>query len=134
MIRNALTVDVEDYFHVSAFADSIRPTDWDNHTLRVEHNTRQLLDLFEENPLPWVLLVTPLQADDAGLEETVGELAEWLEVQDRVDLVQVFDDRRECPRVVIENAVECRSFVDHECYDTFAAAQLKNLCGDSGWH
>ena len=49
MIRNALTVDVEDYFHVSAFADSIRPTDWDNHTLRVEHNTRQLLDLFEEN-------------------------------------------------------------------------------------
>ena len=49
----------------------------------------QALDLFEENPLPWVLLVTPLQADDAGLEETVGELAEWLEVQDRVDLVQV---------------------------------------------
>jgi len=49
----------------------------------------QALDLFEENPLPWVLLVTPLQADDAGLEETVGELAEWLEVQDGVDLVQV---------------------------------------------
>jgi cell division transport system permease protein len=49
----------------------------------------QALDLFEENPLPWVLLVTPLQADDAGLKETVSELAEWLEVQDRVDLVQV---------------------------------------------
>jgi cell division transport system permease protein len=49
----------------------------------------QALGLFEENPLPWVLLVTPLQADDAGLEETVSELAGWLEVQDRVDLVQV---------------------------------------------
>jgi len=49
MIRNALTVDVEDYFHVSAFADSISRSDWSNHTLRVEHNTHRLLDLFDEH-------------------------------------------------------------------------------------
>jgi len=48
MIRNALTVDVEDYFQVSAFADSIARADWDNHQLRVERNTHQLLDLFDE--------------------------------------------------------------------------------------
>jgi polysaccharide deacetylase family protein (PEP-CTERM system associated) len=48
MIRNALTVDVEDYFHVSAFSDSISRSDWHNHTLRVERNTHQLLDLFDE--------------------------------------------------------------------------------------
>lgn len=47
-IRNALTVDVEDYFHVSAFAKSINRHDWGNYPLRVEKNTRLLLDLFDE--------------------------------------------------------------------------------------
>lgn len=48
-MRNALTVDVEDYFHVSAFAKTIKPDDWVNHPLRVEANTRRLLDLFDEH-------------------------------------------------------------------------------------
>ena len=47
-IRNALTVDVEDYFHVSAFADSIDQKDWASHPLRVERNTLRLLDIFDE--------------------------------------------------------------------------------------
>ena len=47
-INNALTVDVEDYFHVSAFAGSINQRDWGNHPLRVENNTQRLLDLFDE--------------------------------------------------------------------------------------
>ncbi len=46
--KNALTVDVEDYFQVSAFADTINPEDWDSHPLRVADNTRRLLDLFDE--------------------------------------------------------------------------------------
>jgi polysaccharide deacetylase family protein (PEP-CTERM system associated) len=46
---NALTVDVEDYFHVSAFADTINPRDWDRHECRVERNTRELLTLFGEH-------------------------------------------------------------------------------------
>ena len=46
--KNALTVDVEDYFHVSAFADSIDRQQWDNQSLRVENNTRRLLDIFDE--------------------------------------------------------------------------------------
>lgn len=46
-IQNALTVDVEDYFHVSAFAKSIEQKDWDKHPLRVENNTRRLMDLFD---------------------------------------------------------------------------------------
>ncbi|MBK8163185.1 MAG: DUF3473 domain-containing protein [Gammaproteobacteria bacterium] len=48
VILNALTIDVEDYFHVSAFANSIDRADWGNHPLRVENNTRRLLDLFDE--------------------------------------------------------------------------------------
>lgn len=45
-IQNALTVDVEDYFHVSAFARNIKQSDWDSYPSRVDHNTRRLLDLF----------------------------------------------------------------------------------------
>ncbi|MDB4575601.1 DUF3473 domain-containing protein [bacterium] len=48
LIRNALTVDVEDYFQVSAFADNIEQHEWDEHPLRVEDNTYKLLDLFDE--------------------------------------------------------------------------------------
>ena len=45
-IVNAMTVDVEDYFHVSAFADVIRPEDWPRFESRVEANTGKLLDIF----------------------------------------------------------------------------------------
>ena len=47
-ILNCMTVDVEDYFHVSAFSDVISPNDWDNYESRVERNTYQLLELFSE--------------------------------------------------------------------------------------
>ncbi len=50
-IRNALTVDVEDYFQVSAFAKNIKYDDWDNYPLRVEQNTNRLLDLFDEQEI-----------------------------------------------------------------------------------
>jgi len=47
-IQNVLTVDVEDYFQVSAFANSIDPDEWGEHPLRVASNTHKLLDLFDE--------------------------------------------------------------------------------------
>ncbi|MDH5515813.1 MAG: DUF3473 domain-containing protein [Gammaproteobacteria bacterium] len=49
MIKNALTVDVEDYFHVSAFAGSIDRKDWDSIPLRVVDNTQRLLQLFADS-------------------------------------------------------------------------------------
>ena len=42
---NALTIDVEDYFHVQAFADVISPTDWHRYSMRVEKNTYHLLEM-----------------------------------------------------------------------------------------
>ena len=48
-IVNAMTVDVEDYFHVSAFENSINKSDWNKLPLRVEQNTYRLLELFEKN-------------------------------------------------------------------------------------
>jgi polysaccharide deacetylase family protein (PEP-CTERM system associated) len=46
MIRNALTVDVEDYFQVAAFFGEVDLENWDSFPLRVERNTHRLLDLF----------------------------------------------------------------------------------------
>lgn len=43
---NALTVDVEDYYQVEAFADIVRREDWPRWQSRVERNTQQLLELF----------------------------------------------------------------------------------------
>lgn len=45
---NALTVDVEDYFQVNAFAKIVRQDCWNTFPLRVADNTRRTLDLFDE--------------------------------------------------------------------------------------
>jgi len=49
----------------------------------------QALDMFEDNPLPWVLLVTPEPVDGSRLEQTVANLEHWLQEQPEVELVQV---------------------------------------------
>jgi polysaccharide deacetylase family protein (PEP-CTERM system associated) len=46
-ISNALTIDVEDYFHVTAFEKHINPEDWNNFPLRVVDNTMKILDLLD---------------------------------------------------------------------------------------
>lgn len=45
---NAMTVDVEDYFHVSALSGAIPRVQWDDCESRVEDNTRRLMNLFED--------------------------------------------------------------------------------------
>jgi polysaccharide deacetylase family protein (PEP-CTERM system associated) len=44
-ITNALTIDVEDYFQVSAFAPYIRREDWDARECRIERNVGRILDM-----------------------------------------------------------------------------------------
>lgn len=46
-MMNALTVDVEDYFQVNAFARHVRQDQWDAFPLRVDDNTRRILDLLD---------------------------------------------------------------------------------------
>jgi polysaccharide deacetylase family protein (PEP-CTERM system associated) len=45
---NAMTVDVEDYFQVSAFEQHISRSDWDRLPCRVEANVERILALFAE--------------------------------------------------------------------------------------
>jgi polysaccharide deacetylase family protein (PEP-CTERM system associated) len=43
---NVLSVDVEDYFHVEAFASKVRFDDWASYAPRVEQNVARILELF----------------------------------------------------------------------------------------
>lgn len=45
---NALTVDVEEYFHASAFAELVPREAWDLQPSRVEQSTRRVLELLAE--------------------------------------------------------------------------------------
>lgn len=45
-VLNAMTVDVEDYFQVSAFESHIPRADWDHTATRVEANVNRILDTF----------------------------------------------------------------------------------------
>ncbi len=84
-LTHAMTIDVEDYFQVSAFASSIKPADWDNYECRVEQNTRRVLEIAAESNtcgtffvLGWVAkrypkLVEEIQA--AGHE--IGCHSQW---------------------------------------------------------
>lgn len=47
LIVNAMTVDVEDYFQVSAFEPYISRSEWDALPHRVEANTQRILDIFD---------------------------------------------------------------------------------------
>jgi polysaccharide deacetylase family protein (PEP-CTERM system associated) len=47
-IKNAMSIDVEDYFQVSAFAPHIRREDWDSLPCRVERNVDVILGLLDE--------------------------------------------------------------------------------------
>ena len=48
MVRNALSVDIEDWFQVGAFETVIDRRDWDGLDRRVEANTDAVLALFDE--------------------------------------------------------------------------------------
>jgi polysaccharide deacetylase family protein (PEP-CTERM system associated) len=47
-ILNAMTIDVEDYFHVSNFERVVTPESWSGRESRVERNTDRLLGIFAD--------------------------------------------------------------------------------------
>jgi len=51
VIKNALTIDVEDYFQVAALAEAVDREDWSSMEYRVEKNTDQLLELLDRKDL-----------------------------------------------------------------------------------
>ena len=65
-IRNAFSVDVEEYFQVEAFSDRISKKDWHKFPSRVEETTTRLLELLETHHvrgtffvLGWIARIHP---------------------------------------------------------------------------
>ena len=50
-ITNALTIDVEDYFQVSAFAPHIARSDWERRECRIERNVDRILAMLAEREI-----------------------------------------------------------------------------------
>src|SRR5215472_11748023 len=47
--RDLLSIDVEDYFHVEAFAGRISQSEWPRFSSRVRRNTERILELLAEH-------------------------------------------------------------------------------------
>lgn len=47
-MKNAFTIDVEDYFQVTAFERHVRRDEWDRYPVRVADNTLKILDMLDE--------------------------------------------------------------------------------------
>ena len=46
-MKNAATIDLEDYYQVSAFAHGRDSRDWDSHASRMQYSTAKLLDILD---------------------------------------------------------------------------------------
>ena len=45
---NALSIDLEDYFQVEAFASRINYNEWDNYPCRIKQNTQKILNILDD--------------------------------------------------------------------------------------
>jgi peptidoglycan/xylan/chitin deacetylase (PgdA/CDA1 family) len=50
-VRNVMTIDVEDYFQVSAFAPYIARAEWAEYECRVERNVSIILQLLADRQI-----------------------------------------------------------------------------------
>ncbi|HLJ28836.1 MAG TPA: XrtA system polysaccharide deacetylase [Candidatus Angelobacter sp.] len=58
-----LTVDLEDYFHVEAFAGTVSRSSWDQYPCRVVENCHRLLDIFDRHQVKATFFVLGWIAD-----------------------------------------------------------------------
>lgn len=73
-LSNAMTVDVEEYFHVSAFAQSLARENWPGQESRVRKNIHRLLQIFADSNVRATFFVLGWVANEhPGLVREIGE-------------------------------------------------------------
>jgi polysaccharide deacetylase family protein (PEP-CTERM system associated) len=73
-VLNAISVDVEDYFQVEAFASHISPKEWDSYTPRVERNVVRVLELFDRHSTRGTFFILGWVAErNRGLVRRIAE-------------------------------------------------------------
>lgn len=116
-VLNAFTVDVEDYYHVSAFADSVRRERWREYESRVDRNTRELLDLLEAHGTKGTFFVL------GWVAEHQPQLVVEIHARGHEVACHGFSHElvyNQCPRVFREETLRAKCFLE----DTVGAAVL----------
>ena len=73
-IFNAMTVDVEDYYQVSAFAKNVSTDDWTKMESRVVKNTNKILQIFNDAEIKATFFVLGWVAErEPGLVRSIAE-------------------------------------------------------------
>jgi polysaccharide deacetylase family protein (PEP-CTERM system associated) len=111
-LLNAMTVDVEDYFHVSALAEVISRKDWSTMEYRAEQSTDRILGLFAEKGiratffvLGWVTERSPAlvrRIHDAGHEVACHGLTHELVYRQTPD---VFRSETAASKAMLEDVI-----------------------------
>jgi polysaccharide deacetylase family protein (PEP-CTERM system associated) len=118
-ILNALTIDVEDYFQVSALAPYIPRSDWDRRECRVERNVARILDLLDRHAtkatfftLGWIAERYPhLVRDIVGRGHELASHGYGHKRATDLDELRFRDDIRRAKRVLEDLAgVEVRGY------------------------
>jgi len=79
-ITNYLTIDVEDYYQVSAFEDVAPTEDWEHFESRVKRNTNTILDLLDEfNTKATFFIVGWIAERHPGLTRQIAERGHQVE-------------------------------------------------------
>lgn len=109
---HAFTVDVEDYFQVSGFADQVRADDWGTFPSRVERSTHRLLDLLDRRQVKATFFVLGWVAErhpalvraihDAGHE--LASHSYWHRLVYELSPEQFRDDLRRSRQVIEDSA------------------------------
>ncbi len=111
-ILNALTVDLEDYFHVTAFEGRVARSNWDSLPSRVVANTHRLLELFARHDVKATFFVLGWIADRfpdlirtiAAADHEIACHSYWHRLVYQMTPTEFHDDLRQA-RNVIEDAV-----------------------------
>ena len=116
MLKNMLSIDVEDYYHVSAFEKISLPSTWGDRESRVERNTDLILEILDESSvkatffiLGWVAEKLPQLSKKIALKghevASHGYLHQRVALQDRTTYRE--DIRRS--KGILEQQVGARS-------------------------
>jgi polysaccharide deacetylase family protein (PEP-CTERM system associated) len=114
-IVNALTVDLEDYFHVTAFEGRVSRRSWDDFPSRVVANTERLLEVFDAHQvratffaLGWIAERFPsLMRTIADAGHELGCHSYWHRLVYQMTPAEFVDDVRQA-RSAIESAIGSR--------------------------
>jgi polysaccharide deacetylase family protein (PEP-CTERM system associated) len=142
-VINAMTVDVEDYFQVSAFEKYIQKDSWDNLELRVEANVERLITIFENSGisatffmLGWIAERCPGMIHrivDAGHELAshgyshvrIGQQQKHELREDIIKTKTILEDISGIPIIGYRAASFSISSIDHWAYDVLEEAGFK---------